>query len=87
MYALSEIAAQYGDMNEGIVPFVSALKVAGMKAEDLEGELLLPAEEMAEVDRSKVHVVWGMSKDFGSSGTRLVSIYCYLPIQPLAPLS
>lgn len=73
MYALSEIAAQYGDMKEGVVPFVSTLKVAGMKAGDSEGELL-PAEEMVEVDKSKVHVVWGMSKDFGSSGIRLVSL-------------
>jgi hypothetical protein len=73
MYALSEIAAQHGDVRNGVVPFVSMLKVAGMKAGDLEGESL-PAEEMMEIDRSKLHVVWGMSKDFASSGIRLVSL-------------
>jgi hypothetical protein len=74
MYALSEFDSQSEDAAESVVPFVSALKVVGMNAESLTGEVL-PDEELVDVDLRRVHVVWGMSKDLGSSGIRLVCVF------------
>lgn len=52
-------------------PFVSALaleKLSSVRKEENEEE----AVEQHEIDRSRTHVVWSMSKDFGCSGIRMV---------------
>jgi hypothetical protein len=71
MYALSTIASLDGSMKEGTHSFVSALRIAGIKKDDLSCNVT-PGEIIEDVDYSKIHVVWGMSKDFGSSGIRMV---------------
>ena len=57
VYAMSEFA----NSAEPAVPFVSVLA--------LDISTLVSEEE---VDRSRVHVLWSISKDFGSSGIRMV---------------
>jgi hypothetical protein len=83
MYALSTISSLGEDVKPGVQSFVSALQIAGMKQDDVKGGVS-PMEKIVDADYSKIHVVWGMSKDFGSSGIRMVRLhYClptYLPI-------
>lgn len=60
VYAMSEFASSA----EPVIPFISVLAL------DISG--LLGGEE--EINRSRVHVVWSISKDFGSSGIRMVRV-------------
>ena len=54
------------DEDDAGPPFVCALKVMGGQAET--------EENAAVIDISHVHVLWSLSKDFASSGVRLVSL-------------
>jgi hypothetical protein len=83
MYALSTISSLGGDVEPVMQSFVSALQISGMKQDDVKGGVS-PMEKIVDADYRKIHVVWGMSKDFGSSGIRMVRLYycllTYLPI-------
>ncbi|MCJ1271570.1 hypothetical protein MMC22_011472 [Lobaria immixta] len=58
VYAMSEFASSAGPA----APFVSALAL----------DTSTPgSEEEQQIDRSRVHVIWSTSKDFGSSGIRM----------------
>lgn len=60
VYAMSGFASSA----EPAVPFFSVLAL----------DLSTPVTEDEKVDRSRVHVVWSISKDFGSSGIRMVRV-------------
>lgn len=55
--------SEFKSSAEPAIPFISVLAL------DM-------STENEEVDRSRVHVVWSLSKDFGSSGIRMVSGLC-----------
>lgn len=58
---MSEFASSAGPA----APFVSALAL----------DTSTPgSEEEQQIDRSRVHVIWSTSKDFGSSGIRMVRL-------------
>lgn len=61
VYAMSEFERS---AEQPAVQFVSALA--------LEESTRFPSEAAEKVDRSRVHVVWSVSKDFGSSGISMV---------------
>lgn len=51
-------------------PFVSALSLLGDSTAGDEG-----VGEVVKLERSRCHVLWSASKDFGSPGMRMVSFY------------
>ena len=70
VYALSTFKSP-----TALPPFVSALSLMGNFPEtDIEER----HPSKCSLDRSRIHVVWSMSKDFGCSGIRMVS---YLPLR------
>ena len=71
MYAMSTILTPGEDVKPGVQPFVSALQIAGLNQDDVKGGESRK-QKIVDTDYSKTHVVWGMSKDFGSSGIRMV---------------
>ena len=65
VFALS-VLPHVEDAEDAGPPFVSALTVVGGQA-DTESNAAI-------IDRSRVHVLWSLSKDFASSGVRFVSL-------------
>ncbi|CCT69461.1 related to 1-aminocyclopropane-1-carboxylate synthase 1 [Fusarium fujikuroi] len=64
LYAMSDLQRKRGyDGNRG-VPFTSALRLAHESPE-------LEAQKLKALSPSKIHIIWSLSKDFGSSGLRL----------------
>jgi len=84
VYALSTFASSSSSNSreeKPPIPFISALALENMPpAEVEEGD---GTEALHEIDRSRVHVVWSTSKDFGSSSIRMVCPLraCLLPFQ------
>lgn len=67
LYAMSDLQRKQGyDGNRG-VPFASALRLTHQSPE-------LEAQKLHTLSPSKIHIIWSLSKDFGSSGLRLVRL-------------
>ena len=91
VYALSVMPADSGEeTDEGLGPGFTSVLGISQRPTRREGAVQGEAEGKAErkgeggeveyeLDRSRIHVVWGLSKDLDSSGVRMVS--------PSVPLS
>lgn len=67
LYAMSDLQRKHGyDGNRG-VPFTSALRLTHESPE--------LAQKLTTLSPSKIHIIWSLSKDFGSSGLRLVRLF------------
>ncbi|KAF4948216.1 hypothetical protein FGADI_9808 [Fusarium gaditjirri] len=64
LYAMSDLQRMQGYGGNVRAPFVSALRLT-YESPELEGQKLEP------LSPSKIHIIWSLSKDFGSSGLRL----------------
>ncbi|KAF5984798.1 1-aminocyclopropane-1-carboxylate synthase 1 [Fusarium bulbicola] len=64
LYAMSDLQGKRGYDGNGGAPFASALRLT---CEHLE----LEDEKLEPLSSNKIHVIWSLSKDFGSSGLRL----------------